>query len=450
MRVSKDVKAFATKTAVGLGMKMLPLVSDDRLLSLIRPKTSAIRYPGGAAFLENAVLVLKRALLESSENCRQRMARNFFVNVVVVGGDKREKVFKEEGFYPPSVIVASPTMRCNLHCFGCYSGEHSKEQDLDIGTFNRLIEEAKELGAYFITISGGEPFVYDGLFQVFEKHPDAFFHMYTNGTLIDQTVAKRLADLGNVLPLISVEGFEEMTDARRGKGTFARIIHAMDCLKRSGVPFGFSVTVTRHNNELVVSDEFVDFWRAKGCIIGWYFQYMPVGRKPDLSLMPTPEQRQYRYDRMLKLRAEKPMIIADFFNDAPLVGGCIAGGRAYLHINCKGDVEPCVFAHFAVDNIRNKSLLDVLKSDFFKAIRARQPYSDNYLRPCMIIDNPHVLREVVSEGRAIPTHTGAESVLDRLAPGLDQYASCFKTVADSVWDQDFSKVAIPPSRSGYQ
>jgi len=439
MQFATELKSFAAKKTIDLGLKVLPLVSDERLLSFVRPTISAIRYPGGADFLENAVLTLKHALVNSSANCRRRIARNFFVNAIVVGTEKREKFMEREGFVPPAVLVISPTMRCNLGCYGCYAGEYSKDDDLDIEVFNRVIEEGKNIGAYFITISGGEPLMYEGLLDTFGRQSDVLFHMYTNGTLIDEEMAKRFAEVGNVLPLISVEGFEEETDARRGKGTFAKIMRAMDALKKHGVPFGFSATVTRKNNEFVVSDEFVDFYEDKGCIIGWYFQYMPVGRKPDLSLMPTAEQRLYRYKRILALRARKEMIIADFFTDAPLVGGCIAGGRAYLHINCKGDVEPCVFAHFAVDNIYEKSLIDVLKSDFFRAIRSRQPYSDNMLRPCMIIDNPHVLREVVSEGHAEPTHAGADDLLGPYAAELDNYATCFKLAADDVWERDYEQ-----------
>jgi len=447
MQLASDLKAFAAKKSVDLGLKVLPLLSDERLISFVRPTISATRYPGGADFLENAVLVLKHALVKSSENCRRRIARNFFVNAIVVGTEKREKFMEREGFVPPAVLVISPTMRCNLRCYGCYAGEHSKDDDLDIEVFNRVVEEGKELGAYFITISGGEPLMYDGLLETFERQSDALFHMYTNGTMIDEDKAKRFAELGNVIPLISVEGFEQETDARRGKGTFVKIVQAMDILKEHGVPFGFSATVTRKNNEFVVSDEFVDFYEDKGCIIGWYFQYMPVGRKPDLSLMPTAEQRMNRYRRILELRAEREMIIADFFTDAPLVGGCIAGGRAYLHINCKGDVEPCVFAHFAADNVYEKPLYEILKSDFFRAIRSRQPYSDNMLRPCMIIDNPHVLREVVSEGHAEGTHVGADDLLGPYAAELDNYASCFKLIADSVWERDYGQVVCAGSRA---
>ena len=154
-----------------------------------------------------------------------------------------------------------------------------------------------------------------------------------------------------------------------------------------------------------------------------------------MSLMPSPEQRAYRREQLLKLRSKRNIMLADFWNDGPLVGGCLAGGRTYLHINSKGDVEPCVFAHFAVDNIKEKSLKEALNSPFFKAIRKRQPYSDNLLRPCMIIDLPEVLRDAVSEFHARPTHPGAEAVVNDLAEDLDAYAGKYADMADKTWGE---------------
>ncbi|GAH67635.1 unnamed protein product, partial [marine sediment metagenome] len=174
-------------------------------------------------------------------------------------------------------------------------------------------------------------------------------------------------------------GFEKETDRRRGKGAWARIMKSMDVLNDNGVLFGFSVTATRDNNELVVSDEFVDLLIEKGAFVGWYFNYIPIGKEPDMELMPTPEQRDYRRKRILEIRKSKKLIAADFWNDGPLVNGCMAGGKNYLHINANGDVEPCVFVHFAADNIKGKSLTDILTSDFFMAFRKRQPYTENHL-----------------------------------------------------------------------
>ncbi|MCX7729763.1 MAG: SPASM domain-containing protein [Candidatus Caldatribacterium sp.] len=214
-------------------------------------------------------------------------------------------------------------------------------------------------------------------------------------------------------------------------------MQAMEALRDEGVLFGFSITATRYNTELVSSDEFMDFLINKGCSFGWYFTYVPVGKKPDTSLMPTPEQRIYLRNQVHRLRYEKPIFIGDFWNDGPYVGGCIAGGRRYFHINNMGDVEPCVFCHFTVDNIRNKSLKEVIASPFFRAIQERQPYDNNLMRPCMLIDVPEVLREVVEKYGARPSHEGAESLITTLKDEVDAYAQAFKKLADEIWERDY-------------
>ncbi len=432
MTVADRLFIFTAKGAVRAGMKILPLVSDETLLKFSRRKIAEVPWPEGRDFMERLLVFGKRAISEASENCRQKAAMNFFYNFLVVGYVKRKAFGQEHGFRPPYLLVISPTMRCNLHCYGCYAGSYAKA-DLDLDTVCRVIDEAKSMGAYFIVISGGEPFAWPHIYDLFERQHDAFFQVYTNGSLIDEGAAKRLSELGNVVPCISVEGFEDETDRRRGKGAFKAIMRAMDALRENGVIFGFSATATRENNDFVVSDEFVDFYEKKGCFIGWYFNYIPIGRKPDIDLMPTPEQRIYRRRRLLQLRSERRIVLADFWNDGPLTGGCIAGGRSYLHINSNGDVEPCVFTHFALHNIKKTSLVDVLKSDFFRAIRKRIPYSDNYLRPCMIIDHPYVLREVVEKYGARPTHPGAEALLTELRSDLDRYAAAYGKLADEEW-----------------
>ena len=214
-------------------------------------------------------------------------------------------------------------------------------------------------------------------------------------------------------------------------------MNAMDVLRENGVLFGFSVTATRINNDLVVSDEFVDLFARKGAFIGWYFNYVPMGKEPNLDLMPTPQQRDHRRKRILEIRKSKNIIVADFWNDGQLVNGCMAGGKNYLHINVNGDAEPCVFVHFATDNIKEKSLEDVLTSDFFMTFRKRQPYTENYLRPCCIIDNPHVLRGIVAETGAYSTHEGAETIVGCLAGPLDEYADKYKEFADEAWKKEY-------------
>ncbi len=212
----------------------------------------------------------------------------------------------------------------------------------------------------------------------------------------------------------------------------------MDLLREAKVLFGFSATLTRQNTDILSSDEFIDLMIEKGCILGWYFMYVPIGREPDLELMQTPEQRGYQFERLTNLRATKPILLADFWNDGPVVGGCISGGRKYFHVNAKGDMEPCVFCHFATHNIRTSSLQDAIDSPMFRSIRCQLPSYDNLLRPCAIIDKPEISRNAIIEHSAYFTHDGAEIIYKNLAHDIDRYTKKYAEIADSLWEKYFN------------
>lgn len=392
-----------------------------------------------------AVEFARRMVRGLSPNCRDKFVRNFIINAGIAGLNKHMEYAKIHGYEPPWFILFSPTMRCNLRCAGCSTREYARDTDLPFEIMDRVLTEAKEeMGVYFVVTEGGETFVREDMLDFYARHNDVSFQVYTNGTLIDKKMAKRLAKLGNVAPVISVEGFEKETDERRGRGVWQKLIQAMDNLKEEGVFFGFSVTHHRHNTDVITSDEFFDFMINKGCYIGWFFQYIPLGKNPDISLMATPEQRNKLRQAVGRVRNTKPIFIGDFWNDGRYVNGCIAA-RQYLHINNKGDVEPCAFMHFAVDNIRNKSLKEIMESPFFSAIRERQnavgaprAYSDNMLTPCCVIDQPWVLREIVKEYGAHPTD-GAGGLLDGpVAQALDEYSKGLHGIYDPVWKRDYA------------
>jgi len=393
--------------------------------------------------------LVRRLLRELNPHCRERFVADFILNNAWgPAAARREALIREEELRAPVTFLISPSMRCNLRCVGCYAGDYSVKDDLPFEVIDRVLSEGEEMGIYFVTVLGGEPFIRHDMWEIYERHSDVIFQVFTNGTLLDDAAVGRLAELGNVVPVISIEGFEEETDARRGKGTYQKIMQATDRLHRAGVLFGFSSMVTRHNVETIISDEFNDMLVAKGVFFGWHFLYMPVGRNPDLDLMPTPQQRErLRVEGAQRIRNTKPLFVADFWNDAPYVGGCIAGGRDYFHINSRGDVEPCIFAHFAVDNIKERSLKEVLRSPLFVAIRRRQPYSDNLLRPCMIIDHPWVLREIYEEVHPYPTDSGALSLVNGLAPGLDRYAEEQTPILGRAWQESFvARGFCPPPK----
>jgi MoaA/NifB/PqqE/SkfB family radical SAM enzyme len=442
-----SLKVLAYRSAVQGGARILPHISERRLLALLRPLINVLEFPEGRAFVERLVIFSRRAIVDCSPQCRNKWVNNFLGNALVLSYPMRQRASRKYGFFPPLLMVMSPTMKCNLRCAGCYSAEYAKSDDMSFDTMVRVVAEAKELGVHFVVISGGEPYTRADLLDLYEAHDDVYFLSFTNGTLIDDRTADRIAELGNVLPCVSVEGFRAETDERRAPGVYEKVLSAMDRLRERGVLFGFSATATRPNNELVVSDEFVDFYESKGCFIGWYFQYMPIGRSPNFDLVPTPEQRNYRRKRMNELRRRKSILLADFWNDGPMTGGCIAGGREYFHVNNKGDVEPCVFTHFAADNVHDVSLVQALGSPLFRAIRKRQPYHHNYLRPCMIIDHPEILRAVVEEGGARPTHPGAEDILKGdLARDIDRTAAEYGEIADREWDSMCAACGRPAGR----
>ena len=272
------------------------------------------------------------------------------------------------------------------------------------------------------------------LLRLFGKYHDLYFLTYTNGTLLDEPTVQALARLGNVAPAISVEGYTEHTDRRRGAGVFQQVQRALALLKRYGVLFGISVTYTR--------DEFVQFYIEAGALFAWYFMFIPVGKDPILELVPTPEQRVECRQKVARLRQRHPLFMADFWNDGPTAGGCLEAARSYVHIVNSGKVEPCVFAHFGVENIREKSILQAANSPSFKAIRQRFPYNPegNLRLPCMIIETPEVLREVVDEYLVSQGHTHSEDIIHdpQVVAWIDRYAREFKALADPLWEVQIS------------
>ncbi len=390
-------------------------------------------------------ILLQRFGNNSNPTCRRKLVENLIFNWVVKGARLRTG-HRALGHWVPFFIVVSPTMRCNLKCRGCYSGLYSKQGELSEELLDNIFCQCKNLGNYFVVLSGGEPYLLkDRLLRLFRKHNDMFFLTFTNGTRLDEPLVQELARLGNVAPGISIEGYEDHTDARRGAKVYQKALGAMERLRKHGVTFGISVTYTSENVDLVTDESFVQFYVAKGALFAWYFMFMPIGRDPVLELVPSPEQRIRCGERIVSLRKRQPIFMADFWNDGPAVGGCLAGARRYLHILNSGRIEPCVFAHFGVDNIKETSLLEACNSPFFKAIRSRFPYNKigNLKRPCMIIDNPAVLRSIVDEYVVPEGHEHSEDIIhnEDVVKWIDDYSQRFKELVDPVWlkmteDQD--------------
>jgi MoaA/NifB/PqqE/SkfB family radical SAM enzyme len=384
--------------------------------------------------------LIERYFKELSPATIKKYTINFMVNSGMIGIPIQYKMQKKYNCNVPWAMLIDPTSACNLKCTGCWAAEYDKTDSLDYNLLDRIIREGKELGIYMYIFSGGEPLVRkNDLVKLAEEHDDCSFLSFTNATLVDEEFAKKLGEIGNFALAISVEGFEEETDMRRGKGTYSKVMKAMDLLKKEGVIFGFSTCYHKYNTESVGSEEYLDFLIDKGCMFGWYFTYMPIGKDAVTDLIATPEQREYMYHQIRNLRAKKPIFVLDFWNDGEYVQGCIAGGRRYLHINANGDVEPCAFVHYSNVNIKDVSLLEALQSPLFMQYRENQPFNENHLRPCPVLDNPERIKIMVDKSGAHSTQPIDREDVEDLVAKTEEPAKNWAPVAEKLWEKSLEK-----------
>ncbi|MDO9522995.1 MAG: radical SAM protein [Methanocorpusculum sp.] len=373
---------------------------------------------------------------------RKRIFENFIVNAVVLGRDKKIKLRDEEGCNIPWAILMDPTSACNLKCIGCWAAEYGNRMNLSLEEWDSIIEQGKALGTYFFLYSGGEPLVRKkDIIKMCEKHSDCIFLSFTNGTLIDEAFADEMLRVGNFVPAISIEGDEAATDGRRGAGVYQKVIKAMAILKEKKLPFGISCCYTSANTDIIGSDVYIDDMIARGAKFAWFFTYMPVGVDAVPELLATPEQREHMYHQVRHIRATRPIFAMDFWNDGEYVNGCIAGGKFYLHINANGDIEPCAFIHYSDANIRTHTLLEAYKSPLFMQYRKNQPFNQNLLRPCPLLDNPERLAAMVDAAGAKSTDmVNPEDVHDlmkKTVPAAEKWGP----VADELWKENRAEKA---------
>ena len=337
--------------------------------------------------------LIKSMWTDIDDGVRRAFFENFILNGNLIGWKKQEEARTKYGCNIPWAILLDPTSACNLHCTGCWAAEYGNKLNLSFDEIDSIITQGKELGVYIYIYTGGEPMVRrNDLIALCNKHHDCEFLCFTNATLIDEAFADEMLRVKNFVPAINMES--------------------------------------------ISSENFVDGLVAWGAKFAWYFHYMPVGNDAAPELLPTPEQREELYHRVRdNYRHTKPIFLLDFQNDGEYVGGCIAGGRRYLHINANGDVDPCVFIHYSDSNIREKSLLDCLRGPMFMAYHDGQPFNDNMLRPCPMLENPEKLREMVVRTGAHSTDPESPESAEHLCAKCDAYAARWKPTADRLWQQ---------------
>lgn len=372
---------------------------------------------------------------ELNEHVYEMLLKNMLLKGSLVSRAKKDYYRETQQMQVPWAVLMDPTTACNLNCIGCWAAEYGKGDSLSYELMDRIITEGKEIGTYMYIFSGGEPLMRKkDIIKLCETHNDCYFLAFTNGTLVDNEFAKEIKRVGNITLAFSIEGYEKENDARRGKGVYAKVIKAMEIMRKHGNLFGYSTLYHRNNTEVIGSNEFVDFMEEMGCRFGWYFTYMPVGTDSPKELIVTPEQRKFMFHKIREIRKSRAMFLMDFWNDGEFTSGCIAGGRIYFHVNARGDAEPCAFMHYSNMNIKDHSLMEVLKQPLFEEYRKAQPFNHNHMRPCPCLDNPEKLRMMVNNACAKSTQLHDNESVEYYTGKCEAHAAGWAPVSDELWN----------------
>lgn len=400
---------------------------------IVKPQLEAIRKVLNNTE-SNWYQLVESLWTDIDSDVRKTIFENLVINATILGGKRQRRLRTEYDCNFPWAILLDPTSACNLKCTGCWAAEYGDKLNLSFETLDDIVNQGKEMGTYMYIFSGGEPLVRKkDIIRLCKKHKDCVFLAFTNGTLIDETFALEILKVKNFIPAISVEGFEIDTDSRRGKGTYRAVVRAMEILKRNKLPFGISCCYTSKNTDIIGSEEYFDDMIRRGAKFAWFFTYMPIGKDAVCELMVSAKQREFMYHQIRKFRNTKPIFTMDFWNDGEFVGGCIAGGRCYLHINANGDIEPCAFIHYSDSNIYEKNLLEAYQSPLFMQYHNNQPFNANHLRPCPLLDNPGALSSLIESSGAKSTDLQNPENVHDLSAKCSTSANKWAPVADELW-----------------
>jgi MoaA/NifB/PqqE/SkfB family radical SAM enzyme len=284
---------------------------------------------------------------------------------------RRRSAMAEQGVPVPPVIIYSITDRCNLRCKGCFARElrPTAENEMTPEKMRDTIRQARELGVSFMALAGGEPLVRPEIFDIIRDYQDVIFFVFTNGTLIDGAMADRMKKIRNLVPVISLEGHREETDARRGDGIYRHLTGVIRRLKSRGIFFGTCMTVTRANFDIVTASRFIRELNDLGCRFFAFVEYTPIAPGTE-DWVITEEQRDALFYIMKSFRDSFPALFLSVPGDEKGFGGCLSSGRGFVHINARGDIEPCPFIPYSDANLRDASLREALQSPLLAAVRA--------------------------------------------------------------------------------
>ncbi len=348
---------------------------------------------------ENVGSLVKASLRMWGKSSPRRFL--FFVHVVWRmwrGERRRVRQSRILGSSVCRIIALSPTMACNYYCIGCYSRGRPDEDEFSTEELETLFGEAEFYGVLAMIITGGEPLLRDDILPLMKRHRKILFVFITNGSLMTPEIARRLAESGNVVTLVSMEGFYRHTEKRRGDGTHETALQAIRLLKASRACYGFAATVTKDNSSHIITEDFIDTMTGLGCAVGYFVEYIPCGENPSYDLLMNGEQREMFRRHVLELRRGKPIVLIHFPDDEyGKDGRCSAAGKTSIHINSQGGVEPCPFVDIAVDNVRRGGLVSAFRSSFLQKIRERPELLTRNGYACALFDHRVQVEDIAGQ-----------------------------------------------------
>ena len=380
--------------------------------------------------------MIGRILKNTDKKCLYKFVYNMGVKGTLSFARYKQRLKKGDFF--PAFHFISVTDDCNLSCQGCWVTHKKKNARMSPETLDRIISETKAKGSYFFGILGGEPLMYKPLFDVLRKHPDCYFQLFTNGTLLTKEMAAELRKLSNVTPLISFEGDEMVADVRRrGKDVYRRTLDAVENATGAGLITGVAMSVCKSNMQLALSDEFINSLIQKNVAYLWYYIYRPVGAESTVELALDKAEIQQLRQFMVDARSRFDIAIIDAYWDQDGNGLCPAATGLSHHINASGFIEPCPVIQFATDNVSDKPLENIYReSVFLKELKNEIPKKTN---GCIIMEDPQWLAEMAEKYNAADT-SGRENEISRLKsmPVVSSHGSGVP-VPEKGWIYRFAK-----------
>ena len=346
--------------------------------------------------------VVKDILKATNKNPRESAFMLRFAKASKAASRKR-KFAQDKGWHIPPFLIASITSQCNLHCAGCYSRHNHATDDgapdsqLTGEEWLKIFREAEKLGISFILLAGGEPMLRRDVIEAAGQMINILFPIFTNGIFVDNKYLKLFDEKRNLVPIMSIEGNKEITDARRGPGVYDKLIRSMDEFHKRNLIFGASITVTTENIREVTTDSFLKTLSERGCKAVVFVEYVPVTEdSKDLAI--GDEDRQYLHREIDRLRKESPeMVYISFPGDEKSSGGCVAAGRGFFHINSKGGAEPCPFSPYSDINVRDTSLKHAIQSPLFRKLREGGYLLEDHVGGCILFEKKDQVEKLIND-----------------------------------------------------